>query len=363
MARLIDDGYPRTWGLSVDEEGYREYAIKFLVLVEADADGPLVALRTVNAEYPIGSAWNFVLDDADQWATRRPQTVVSIHEEIEGELQKVWAVECVYSNKPPKTGRCEGEETGNPLCIPDRVSGRFVKWVEEASQADSIEFYEDGVLLDAETGGGVLIRNSAWEQLRGPTVEFEKNRQRIVVEQNVLDLELELLAELVDTVNDADLWGFGNRSVKLSDVSWVKRYYGTATNVGSTGTGTGTDDCPDYSGCQSYYTRTLEFDIDYNGFVREVPDEATRVLNGHWQNVNSNTWVLDNIDGGPPDPTNPAHFKVVVDRSDNLSRMFLNGEGLPAGSIVDGDAKGKGTIKIYKFPAKNFLQLSLPTTI
>lgn len=362
MAATLRGG-PRTMQLSVDEENYREYVVKFLVQGDRSSEGPLSALRAVAAVYPIGSSWNFSNDATDQWATRRSQTQVSIHEEKEGDGAEWYAVECIYSNKPPKSGRCEGEETTNPLCIADKVSGRFVKYNEEATTCDSLEFYEDGTIGDAFTGGDIQIRNSAYEPISGPTVEFPKNRQKVIVEQNVINLELDLLAQMIDTVNDATLWGFPNRTIMLTDVSWTKRYYGNADNTGSTGTGTGTDNCPDYTGCQVYYTRTLEFDIDYNGFERTLLDKASMVLNGHWENVNSNVWVLDQIDGVDPDPTKPTHFTVFPDRKDNLTHGILNGNGLPAKATVNGTTTGIGTIKIYKFPATNFLLLSLPTTL
>ncbi len=355
---------PRTWTLKVDEEGYREYSLTAIVK-GTTAEGPFSALRAAAERYPIGSPWVHINDDFDEWATRRPQTVITIHEEKEGDPSSWYAVEMIYTNKPSKTGRCDGDEVNNPLCLPDRVSGRFVKYVEEAVSADAIDYFTDGVLVRSLSGGEVPIRNSAHEQIKGPGVEFERNRQRIVIEQNVLNLELDLLAELIDSVNDASLWGFPNSTVKLSDVSWSKHYYGTTTNVGAngTGTGTGTDNCPDYTGCYSFFKRVLEFDIDARSFDRTVFDEGTKVLNGHWSDVNSNEWVLDNIDGAPPDPENPAHFCDAKDRNDNLIRVVLSGEGLPTGADVGGTTQGIGTIEIYKYPRKNLLQLGIPTEI
>lgn len=362
MSELHMDGGPRSPILTVDEEGYRTYTVTILIKGNPLIDGPYAALLVAAQRWPIGSPWNFDIDTLDQWATRRPETVVSIHDERKGDPAQYYAVEMVFSNRPSNVGRCDGD-VGNPMCLPDKVSGRFVKYVEEAVTAEAIDYFTDGVLVRSISGGNVPIRNSAHEQLKGPQVERDRNRQRVVIQQNVLNLELDLLDELIDTVNDASLWGFANTTVKLSDVSWERHYYGSATNPGSTGTGTGTEDCPDFAGCQSYFTRTLEFDIDGRGFDKLLLDEGTKLLNGHWSDKITNEWVLDNLDGLPPDPLNPAHFCLARDRDDNLGVFVLSGEGLPAGALVNAVVQGVGTIEVQHYPRKNFLLLGIPTSI
>lgn len=366
MAQIVGPNDVRSWSLKVDEEGWREYLVEFQVKCAPYEEGPLAALREVNANFPVGEQWAFPGDDVDVWATRQPETTVNIDQERKGDPAEFYSVVCVYSNRPPKRNKCAGDETGNPLCEPDRVSGRFIKYVEEATVADEVDYYTGGILVKT-ISAPAPIRNSAHEQIRGPQVEFDKNRQRIVVEQNKLNLELDLLASLIDTVNDASLWGFPNGTVKLSDVSWVKKYYGRPTAAGYagyTGTGTGTDSCPDFSGCQAYYIRTLEFDIDYNGWERTLLDEGTKVLIGDYYDANSNEYTLRTVDGAPPDPDNPSHFIDAQDKNGNLIRIVLNGAGLPEGAAVDGGpAEPAGKIEVWKYPRENFGLLGLPASL
>lgn len=378
MAEVI--GGPRSWALRVDKDGYREYTVKYLVKADSATEGPRAAYQAQGLP-PVGWPWWHVdqngvdRDTFDRWATRRPETLVTIHQEKEGDCATWYAVECVFSNRPPDTNKCDGEETGNPLCIPDRVSGRFVKYVEEATTAETVDYYTGDSIVralpaDSEDLGTVPILTSSHERISGPQVEFDRNRQRVVVVQNVSNLNLELIGEMIDTLNDASLWGFSARTIKLSDVSWVKRYYGVSENVGYTGTGTnsledciGTDNCPDYTGCCEYYERTLEFDIDTRGWDRTLRDEGTKWLHGHFLNDNSRTFVLDNINGAPPDDENPAHFDAIIDSNGNIIKLALNGAGLPQGAIVEGVTQPAGKIVVSKYPSSNFLALGIPTTL
>ena len=88
-----------------------------------------------------------------------------------------------------------------------------------------------------------------------------------------------------------------------------------------TGTGTST-------------TEELVQDEYYETWDRYVADEGTKVLNGHWGLPGTpiaGRWVLDDINGSAPDPTNPNHFKRFVDRNGIGSRLVE----LIRGRIVD----------------------------
>ena len=96
----------------------------------------------------------------------------------------------------------------------------------------------------------------------------------------------------------------------------------------------------------------------------------------------TNAWILDDIDGSPPDPDNPAHFDRYKDRNGENARVLLNGYGLPAetavltgtgtGTVVGtGSGTGTGTGKFSREAAEvlldyyeeaNFLLLGIPTS-
>jgi len=298
---------------SRDSDGYRTYKVKFLV--EAGlTDGPSLVMLTSGLPVP-GAAWNLSLashglSDFDLWCWFKPDMTIARHQEREGEKDRWWSVEMTATNKPAESGsrnsqRCQEIEITNPLLEPAKVSGNSVRYTEEA----------------VRDRFGLTIVNSAWEQIRGPQVEFDVCRDTVTIEQNVAVLQAEVFGPMRNTVNSKTLWGLPRRCIKLSDTRWEKKRYGL---------------------CFFYYTRIFTFDIWVrknpdtgllsSGFDRELMDEATKVLNGHWD-VTTGEWVLDNIAGEAPDPANPQHFIKSTDRQGNPMRMVLNGAGLPAGVI------------------------------
>ena len=166
---------------------------------------------------------------------------------------------------------------------------------------------------------------SSWEQLRGPAVEFDRNRLQIVIQQNVGSAYqgYQLPKSMMDTLNMYPLWGFNPRQVKLSSFKFDRKLYGS---------------------CFVYYPRTLTFDIRDNGFDGNILDEGTKVLSGHWNTAGH--WVLDKINGQDPDPMDPSHFIRFQDRNGNTSRVILNGRGLPATAMI-GTGTGTAVLSAY----------------
>lgn len=288
-----------------DEEGHREYKVQHLV--EADpTDGPANVLQTPGLPLP-GSLW-IVDNDVDIWAWCRFNTDVRLHPDYrEGEKAKWWIVEQTFGTKPPPLQRCQDQQFDDPLLEPPKISGEFVKRSEET----------------VRDRFGAPVINSAWEQLRGPQIEFDVSSPAVRIEQNVARLGLELFGPMVNTVNAFPLWGLPRRCIKLSNVSWERKYYGQ---------------------CYPYYTRTLEFEINVtsdengllvSGFDRELLDEGTKALNGHWDDASGN-WVIDNIGGSAPSRFNPSHFIRVKDRQGENMRVVLDGLGKPINKKVMG---------------------------
>jgi hypothetical protein len=144
---------------------------------------------------------------------------------------------------------------------------------------------------------------------------------------------------MVDGVNNAPLWGLSARMIKLSNVSWVRQRQGT---------------------CDFYYSVVYDFDVNFKTFDRILQDEGNKVLNGHWE---GDTWTLDNIDGGAPDPDNPNHFIQFKDRNGENGTVILDGAGKPATSIDPEAAGGPGQIEVKKYLEYDFLLLGIPTSL
>lgn len=231
-----------TWGGKKDDDGHREFRVEHHVFTDDPKDGPSTAMNCPGLPLP-GAIWNFG-NDLDTWAFCYPSMECDIFKEEDGSPNKDWLIKQKFSTKPLR--RCQDTEIEDPLLEPQGISGGFVKYTKEATR-DRF---------------GKLIRSSSHEIIRGPGVEFERNRPTVVIEQNVLFLGLENFSNQIDHVNDALLWECPARCVKLSDVSWKRKLFGV---------------------CNYYYTRVFTFDIDFETFDRNIPDEGTKVLNGHWR--------------------------------------------------------------------------------
>jgi hypothetical protein len=281
-----------TWSMSRNRDGDREYKAKYVVKGDV-LDGPATIAQTPGIALP-GSYW-IIGNDADLWATCKLD--LDIKPRLTNEPNKLWDVEQTFSTKGDQK-KCKDQQIDNPLLVPPKVSGAFTKYTEEA-QYDI---------------NGRALTNSAHEQLHGSIVEFDKNRPSVKVEMNVAQLDLALISSMIDCVNDAPLWGVPARCVKLSNVTWERKFYGL---------------------CYIYYVQNFEFEIRYDTFDRIVRDEGTLVLNGHWNtSADVPTWVLDDIFGGPPDPKDPRCFIQAIKPDGSKGKVLLNGAGIPAGKEV-----------------------------
>lgn len=307
-----------SWSGSRDMNGNRIFNATHQVITDSSDDGPSVVLNAPGLP-AIGSWWDFG-NDNDPWAFCTPEAKASFRNQIEGERGYIWLVEQKFSTEI-KTRRCQDEQIEDPLLEPQGVSGSFVKYTEEA-------------MFDRF---GDAIVNSAWELIRGPIVEFDKNRPTVRISQNMPSLGLSTFAGMIDCVNSAPLWGLPARCVKLSNVSWSRKIFGT---------------------CSYYYTREFEFDINYNTFDRVAMDEGNKVLNGEW-NAATGAWTLLNINGAPPNKDNPTHFIRFKDKNGENTRVILNGQGEP---YIAAGTSTIGSIAIEKYDEVDFLILGIPTS-
>ncbi len=283
MATFIRDGQT-TWKMTRDEVGHRTYNITFRVASDI-TDGPANVLQTPGLpEY--GSTWEFD-DDVDVWAWCRWNA--DVRPVLEGEPNTEWTVEFIFSTKADVC--CRDTPVEDPLLQPMVVTGGSVKYTEEATH----------------DWRGDPVQNSALEQIRGPQNEWDANRSSVKITQNVANLDLAAVNAILDCVNDAPMWGEDKWNIKLSSFTWEQKYYGQ---------------------CNLYYVRHFEFEINKKGWARDVLDEGSKALNGH-HGASTGAWVLDNINGAAPDPTNPLHYTAYQDRAGNVCRVVLDGAGKP----------------------------------
>lgn len=280
-----------------DSEGHRTYTISHRVKVDP-LDGPAVALTTPGLPLP-GSPW-LVDNEIDLWAWCRPNATVT--PVVENEPNEYFDVVQTFSTKPPDRGsrnannqRCHDGQIEDPLLEPQKISGSFTKYTEEA--------YMDRF--------GHPILNSAFELMRGSQVEFDHNRWTITIEQNVTNLQLDIVSLMKDCVNSVPMWGLGRRQVRLVDFNWEKRIHGL---------------------CSVYYMRKFTFEVREESHDKLLLDVGTKVLNGAW--TPEGAWELIPINGTDPKRTNPNHFIRFRDKNGDFSKVVLNGRGEPADALV-----------------------------
>ncbi len=321
---LLGSGAPRTWEGERDEEGYRTWMLTFVVGSDA-GDGPAAVMLT--AGLPLVGSLYTIGTDYDLWAYCTPYMKVrSAGNTTEGSKPKVWLVDMKFTTRPLDRDRSNSPGVDDPTQEPDKVSGSFTKTTEEG--------------IKDRYGNAILT--SSFEQIRGPQNEWPKNKPKVRVEQKVPQLQADLWGPMIDTVNDAALWGFAARCWWLSDVSWEKKFHGNF----------------DY-----YYVRTFEFDGDANTHDRDLLDEGTKALHGAW---NATTGAYDITPFDPfglvtPDYLNPQHYIRFVDKNGNPARCILNGYGHPiSGDSGTGTLDAAGRRHVEKANESNFLLLGIP---
>jgi hypothetical protein len=286
---------PRVWSLTRDECGHREYHLTTRVQMASKYEGPALALQTPGLPVA-GAFWHVALDqDSFAWC-RWNADVKRVLED--GQPDVFFDVTNTFSTKPisAQSCGCRTQQVEDPLLEPPKISGESKQYMEEA-------------VYDRF---GSPVTSSSHEQIRGKENEWDHNRSAVTIEMNVPTYDAVAVAEaLLDHVNDAPMWGHGTRCVKLSNRKFEKQYYGT---------------------CYVYYKLSLTFDIRDETFDRDLLDEGTKVLRGHWNP--SGHYVPDPIDGVDPNPDNPQDFIRAKDTNSENCRMLLNGAGMPAGVII-----------------------------
>lgn len=306
------------WGCRMDNDGHRNYGITWLVETTDPLDGPAIVFFAAGLP-SIGSYWAFG-NDTDPWAYCWPDWTVDCV--LKGEPGTLWEVGQTFSTKPFK--RCQDQRPENPLAEPPRLSGSFVKYSKQAT----------------EDRHGKPIRSASHELIRGPMVEFDENRHNVNIEANFPYLPLGFIAPMMNTLNDAPLWGLPKRCVKLSGCRWTRQVYGQ---------------------CAFYFTVGLEFDVDANTFDRKIASEGNKVLSG-WSLNDPQSDRLDPLAiTAPllaPNHENPCFFEQFKGRNGENLRAFHDQYGRPVEDIAD-----VHKITVEKYKESNMLLLGVPPVI
>ncbi len=297
--------------LEKDMEGHRTYKLKYRIETDDPDDGPEEIIN--NASLPaVGSTYS-VDNDSDPWAFRTP--VAKITQQVTGgEPSLQWIAEIEFTTKP--MFRCNTNDIENPLSEPQKISGSFSNGTKKATK-------------DKDDNS---IVTTSFEIV---PVEFDESYPTVVIEQNVATLGLSTFAPMVDTVNDATLWGLSSRKIKLAKATWQRKLYGT---------------------CTYYYTRRFEFHVNANTFDRsDVPNKGKKIISGEWDE--NGDYNLLNINGSPPVVSNPAHYIRAVDRKGNPIETYINkATGVPSTSETFLD-----TVQYYG--ESNFTLLGIPSSL
>ena len=360
-------GGQRSWSGSIDVDGNRTWQIVYQTQGNA-GDGPAVHVQTPGLPVE-GSIWSFD-NDIDIWAWCRSGPTSISPRTGEGTVNTHFDISYTFSTKPDGTGdvgtgpqggsspsggspeksarkKCADAKIEDPLQEPPATSGSSVRYIE-------------AVCWDLD--GNPLVYTS-FEKIVGPPAEFDKHRSQVIVEMNTLNLDYEATEKMVDTLNDAPLWGMPKRFWKFSDWTWSRKSYGA---------------------CSFYYTKRYTFecsaiiapltivgdDADHSvtegelvsGHDRFVLDESNKVLNGSWKRIFGIVvgWSTNNMpDGTPPNPNRADHYNAALDRQYQPARLILSRtlKGQPASDPFT-DAN---FIFVRYYQESNLLNLGIPT--
>lgn len=404
------------WSVDRDDEGHRTYTATHQVGCNP-GDGPSAILSCPGLPSP-GSSWN-IAGDFDVWATCRLGAKVKMLDVKKGEKAKIWGVEQTWSTKPFK--RCNEAQVEDPLLEPQKVSGTFKLDKEEATydrfgkrilnsahemvrgpqnewdyMKSQVQISQNVPLLQLElcaAFANCVNSSTLWGNPRRciklSEFSWEKKYFGLCNSYYTRNFGFEVYVRKSENQQGAQTATIAAGGFGYTQDSYVVLDGGAhstpamlvvtsvstagailAVSVAAPGRYTSVPSNPVSSSMSTSSGSGAQFNVTWgdsiqSGFDRDILDEGTKVLNGHWDAATGG-WVLDNINGVAPDPENPAHFVRFQDRNGNTARVILNGAGLPAEvSIGTGSATPTtiGSIYVEKYDEANFLLLGIPTVL
>lgn len=316
-----------------DQDGHRDYTITWRVVTDNKWEGPRAAMNCPGLPKP-GAMYYFDVgkgigygegQDNDPYAYCQGECRVTAV--VKNAPNYWWDVEQKFSTRPFERLWHDGEDFISPLAEPPRYRGGFTKRTEE-------------VWLDANNK---MIRNSSWDRIGGKACEFDKTMPNITVTQYMPFCPAKFYYKFMDHVNDAPCWGFPERSVKLSDITWEKLYWILNTPT---------------------YLTHFEFEVlikkKIQTYESEDGEDVTEesYVSGHDREVLNTS---DKVIVKEGDPENPSHFEYYKNLADReRSSLIINTDGTPW--IPQNPDDKPPTINIEYYPEIDFMEaLGIPT--
>lgn len=349
---------------AIDPDGHRVWKVDIITQGDPNLDGPAAHMQTPGMPLP-GSTY-LANNDLDIWAYCHGERTTSPYEYSGGGMTHC-VTELTFSTRPANRDpgqrddkgarkKCSDVQVQDPLQEPPAISRISLR--EQREEAFDKNFS--------------YIAYTSFEQIRGPMATFDRHRDQVTIEQNLLDPQDKDMPGFMDFVNDAPLWDLPARCWKLCDRRWQRKSYGT---------------------CGFYYVRTLVFESNaelvpsplnsivfplgqyavlYNGkyylthWDHYPLDESSKFISGFWDNSGN---FVANYFGAAPNPKNPTHYINAFDKNWQPVRMILsndpNKKGQPA---KDPSGQLTGTpdanyLRFQRYQEANFLLLGIPTVL
>jgi len=302
-----------------DEEGHRYYEIDWHVQTFYQHDN----LAYILANWPlflVGSPLNLVLAwpetrGVDLWAFCTPELNIAPHPDA-GDNGPVfnWVVTQYWSTK--QSWRCNLFPVENPLLEPYDLVGDFV----HEQRTASVDRF------------GKAIRFPNFQPITGPATEYQYSHPTITISFNQPTLPLATITQLINKVNDAELWGIAKRKIKFTDAKFERRVYGN---------------------CFYYWNVSYTFEFDDNTFDIEVPFVGTKEYKGS---------------GSIYDPNSFIPIKSETDENENeaVPLDYIGRKLVQSGTDENGNPiylYGQHIQKVELLKEGNFLLLGIPAIL
>ena len=430
---------------SRDDDGHRTFTVSRLVeaeIVPGAVPGPAEVMACPGLP-TMGSSY-LVDNDFDLWAFCYPHLKVTPFGAKRGHPVQFWEVEQKFSTKPLK--RCQDTTIENPLLEPMKVSGSFQKYTKEANKSylgrhfkssshetikgagaefdrnrPTVRIEQNVAVLDLHIFSQMIdcvndeplwglakrcikLSQPAWSRSLWGTCNFYYTRIfDFDIDYNTFDRKVPDEGTKVlhghwrfgkkhKGVDEFKLEFMGETTPGLDNscsASDVQSALIALTTIGSGNVSCTGGPLPDTPIQIEFINALANLNVDLITVDNRNLHSLERTQFGSVSSNEiqllsaiTNAWILDDIDGSPPDPDNPAHFDRYKDRNGENARVLLNGYGLPAetavltgtgtGTVVGtGSGTGTGTGKFSREAAEvlldyyeeaNFLLLGIPTS-
>lgn len=260
----IADLYPYDLSLQIDDEGHRDYDVRWKVYSNRSCESPDNVMLAANLPIP-GTPLSSVVIDG--WPYAYFLAKGSCRFLNRDASRYVWDVSTPFTTKGCR--RCMTSPVGNPLLEPWKVSGGGNKYTKEA-KADK---------------DGKAIVNSAKQRFRGNALQIDESHATFKIEGNVAWINLTVLNQVRNAVNDRVFWSKAARTIKCTDFTWEQRWY---------------------SACQWYFHVAFAFEIDEDTWDLKPFDEGDLIIDPN----DATKWI-----------------RPRGSREEVLTRIPLDGEG------------------------------------